>query len=190
MSELAVGSLKGLSANGFVIDVASGSKLVQPGSVLQVVSTTKTNTFSASVATGAVSGDVTGLTASITPISTNSKIFVSVAVTVGTQAPQIVLYRNGSPTNFVGDAEGDRKRVSQVSSGTNTSGTNFLDASGFVSFTYLDSPSTTSEVTYSLRLGHIDTGTATIFVNRFPADTDNSRFGRGASSITLMEIAG
>jgi len=74
MSELAVGSLKGLAANSFVIDVASGSSLdlsagaVFPaGSVLQVVSTTKTDAFST---TSSSFADVTGLAATITPSST------------------------------------------------------------------------------------------------------------------------
>ena len=172
------------------IEVYNGSGWNPVGTILQVLSTTKTDTFSESVATGAITGDVTGLTVSITPSSASSKIFVALSVSVSTPAPQAILYRDGSPTGFIGDSAGSRRRVSQTSSGTNSSGTNFLDASGFVSFTYLDSPATTSEVTYSVRFGHIDSLTTTVFVNRSFTDTDSNRFPRGASSITVMEVAG
>ena len=48
------------------------------GGILQVVSTTKTDTFSASIAGGAFSSNVTGLEATITPRSTSSKILVCI----------------------------------------------------------------------------------------------------------------
>ena len=55
MSELSLGTLSGLAANSYVVDVASGSSLdlsagavLPAGSILQVVSTTKTDTFSSS----------------------------------------------------------------------------------------------------------------------------------------------
>jgi hypothetical protein len=173
-----------------LVEVNNGTSFVPVGTILQVVSTTKTDTFSESVATGAISGDVTGLTVSITPNSASSKVFVSVAVSVGSENSQAILFRDGAATNFVGDADGVRKRVSQVSFGANAIGTNFLDSAGFVSFTYLDAPATTSATTYSLRLGHRASGTETVFVNRFFTDTDNARFARAASSITVMEVAG
>ncbi len=53
MSELAVGSLAGLAANSYVIDVASGSQLTQPGMIVDVKSAIFTGTQTASVASGA-----------------------------------------------------------------------------------------------------------------------------------------
>jgi len=51
---------------------------------------------------------------------------------------------------------------------------------------FLDSPSTTNQQTYKVKV--VTTG-ATLKVNRTNVDTDNSGYTRGASSITVMEIA-
>jgi hypothetical protein len=75
MSELSVGQLRGLTVNSNVITVPSGHKLYAPGHVVQVVSVSKTDAFTMS--SGAFS-TVTGLTASITPTSSSSKILVMV----------------------------------------------------------------------------------------------------------------
>jgi len=158
------------------------------GGILQVVSTTKTDTFSASVgATPAVS-PVTGLSASITPRSTSSKILVTVnagVTSLNANFFKAVLYRDGSPSGFIGDSAGSRHRVSVgVDGGVSTSNAHN------VSFSYLDSPSTTSSVTYDLRVGHTDNTSQTVYVNRSVTDTDGNNFARSASSITLMEVAG
>ena len=66
-----------LDGNGDISGLVAGAlpaNVIGAGAVLQVVSTAKTDTFSESVATGATSGDVTGLTASITPSSTSSNV--------------------------------------------------------------------------------------------------------------------
>jgi hypothetical protein len=185
MSELAVGSLKGLAANSFVIDVASGSKIVQPGAVLQVVSGTKTDAFTASVATGA-SGAVTGLTATITPSSSTSKILVTLSLSAGTLATQGQLYSltRGGTEIYGGDSSGSR----QVRSGGNTSA--FSRGQQSVSITFLDSPSSTSALTYGVNVGHGETSTTTIFVNRGADDDNFNSRARTPRSITLMEIAG
>ena len=48
--------------------------------------------------------------------------------------------------------------------------------------THLDSPATTSAVTYGLY--HAEEGTNALYVNRSVNDTDNDNFCRVASSIT------
>ena len=53
--------------------------------------------------------------------------------------------------------------------------------------THLDSPATTSAVTYGLY--HAEEGTNALYVNRSVNDTDNDNFCRVASSITVMEIS-
>ena len=55
---------------------------------------------------------------------------------------------------------------------------------------FVDSPSSTSALTYGIRLRHSSGSSQTIYVNRTDNDTDDAVIGRGASVITVMEIAG
>ena len=160
------------------------------GGILQVVSTTKTDTFSASVATGATT-PFTGLTATITPRSTSSKIICLLqlaghVVTDGSvQQLQFILTRDSTPIG-IGDAAGSRKRATFWSSGSSSE--NQIGYSGTIS--YLDSPSTTSSITYGVNLGHGSSSTKTVYMNRQTTDGDVSRDARVISTITLMEVAG
>jgi hypothetical protein len=193
MSELTVGSLAGLASNGFVVDVKAGSTLdlsagaVFPaGSVIQVVSTAKTDTFST---TSTSFTTVTGMTASITPKSTSSKILIMVQV-VGSQSnanSSKLQFRlsGGNSGNYVGNADSNKTRATVGHGGGNT-----IDLA-VMAFThniiYLDSPATDSAITYALEL---KTPGGTALVNRSSTEFDAAFDLRGASSITLMEIAG
>ena len=184
MSELVVGSLKGLSSKGFVIDVASGSKLVQSGGILQVVQTVKTDNFSFSTTSYA---DITGLSATITPISASSKILITFALTVGGDTWN----NGGSAFQLVRNSTniGVTTAVSTVTSTTNSSffGPSQNDTKNMVetsNMMFLDSPATTSAITYKIQT-RINTGTGTNHVNR----NSNGSYG-GISTITLMEVAG
>jgi hypothetical protein len=182
MSELTVGSLKGLSANNFVIDVASGSRLVQPGSILQVVSTTKTDTFTT---TSSAFVDVTGLTASITPSSASNKVFVSVSVPSGISSASEIYFMtlaDDSNNNLIVPTSPESRTAVFASEQTQ------IGQMASVSFSFLHSPNTTSAFTYKVRLSV--TGGVTAAVNRSGQDTNAATRGRGVSTITLMEVAG
>ena len=148
------------------------------GSVLQVQSTTKTDTFS-TASTSFV--DVTGLSVSITPTSSTSKIFVQVTAPVG-QSANIVNMRllRGSTAIAVADASGTRP-LGFAGSDSSASSQSFV-----LSTNFLDSPATTSATTYKLQVA---TNTSTIYVNRTSRDSDGLD-GRFTSTITVMEIAG
>jgi hypothetical protein len=154
-----------------------------------VVQAVKTDTFSASLAVGAVSGDVTGLTVSITPSSATAKVLVIASIYTsgdgGAIGSYLYLYRDGSLTTYIGDAASSRARVT---SSTSWEGQNNPDVQHVM---FLDSPATTSAVTYSVRLGHDRTaaGTSTVYVNRGTTDTDANYTARTASSITAIEVA-
>lgn len=151
------------------------------GSVLQVVSATKTDTFSSSTAN--VFTDISGLNVSITPTSTSSKImvFVSVQGVNGGTNAYFRLVRNSTAVG-VGDTSGSRSSVS--SSNVFPDNANSMKGS---SFQFLDSPSTTSATTYKVQF--ITDGNTT-YINRTPNDVDALYTGRSQSTITLMEIAG
>ena len=154
------------------------------GKVLQVLSTTKLDTFSASIAGSAESGNVTGLTVAITPASTSSKILVSGFISLGNDtATYATLYRNDSLlTSGVGATDGSASRVT-----ASTFGANSFELLS-TPFSVLDSPASVAALTYSLRLRHGGGGTKTVFVNRPTDGTTSAVYPRTISSITVMEI--
>ena len=54
---------------------------------------------------------------------------------------------------------------------------------------FLDSPNTTSAITYKLQ-GSVLTGSATFYIGRTMYDVDNANASRVPSTITVTEIAG
>jgi len=162
------------------------------GGILQVVSTTKTDTFSASLAT-AVFTEITGLTAAITPRSTSSKILAMVSVygansITSRQASFALKLQRGATDIALGDTDSSRTSVTAHT-------LNALDGSANatpVAFQFLDSPSTTATTTYSVEIGNVvnSTSTGTFYVNRQDTSNDNNRIARTVSTITLLEVAG
>jgi hypothetical protein len=152
------------------------------GGILQVVSTTKTDTFSLASTTFT---EITNLTATITPKSTSSKILVMVSINSGSNQNSVTLIqrlmRNTTPIG-VGDAAGSRTQGNtlRVASSTNT-------LSVLSSYQFLDSPSTTSAITYSVQVR--GENATTFYVNRTETDNDNAQYARASSTITCMEVA-
>jgi hypothetical protein len=158
------------------------------GGILQVVSTTKTDTFTS---TSSSYIDVTGLSATITPRSTSSKILVVSNVSLGSfnstagEGSGARLVRDSTPL-AVGDAAGIRYPTS-ASSGISTV-SQFDNLLISHSVTFLDSPSTTSTVTYKIQVINPSGDTTTI--NRTGVDGNTANTPRTSSSITLIEVAG
>jgi hypothetical protein len=161
------------------------NSLGQPyGTVLQVVSVPKTDAFTMSSSTFAT---VTGLTASITPKFSNSKILITVQLAYSladSTGYGHFKVTGGNTSAYVGNASGSN--VQAVFGGLGGSGNSVSLMSG--SIVYLDSPATTSPTTYEVQCRIAVAGS--VFVNR-PSNLidDNANRTRGASSITLMEIA-
>ncbi len=170
--------------NGDITGLATGAlpaNVIGAGAVLQVVQTVKTDTFSSSSSSFT---DITGLSVSITPTSSSSKILVMYHLMVSpsnSAFPFIRLVRN-STAIAVGDASGSRTQVTSVSWAVNTAG-NIMDMQ---SMNFLDSPATTSSTTYKLQILSTN-GTHTI--NRDIRDDDADYDPRSISTITVMEIA-
>jgi hypothetical protein len=143
--------------------------------------------FSASIATVA-RASVTGLTASITPSSSSSKILILGQVTGSTTAHGWYshLFRGATEISS-GTIEGSR--TGAVSGGVGSTDLNGLIQSN-IFFTFLDSPSTASSVTYSIEVSHLSGITQTVYVNRSKDDTNVAANRRTVSTITLMEVAG
>jgi len=170
--------------SNFTLDIPSASgtidRLNRAGNVLQVVSTTKTDTFS-TTSTSLV--DLTGLSVSITPTSATSKILVFMQITGNGTNLQFAQMVRGSTAIYKGDDAGNRVGVSIGSLFYGPGG----EASSSGSAIFLDSPATTSATTYKVQ---VRTQTGTMFINRSIDDTNSLTAGqRTASSITVMEIA-
>lgn len=157
--------------------------------ILQVLSTTKTDTYSESITAGGFSSTVTGLTATITPSATTSKILVMLNVTGSSTSNFGVaggrLVRDGSPI-AVGDADGSRAQITMYSRNTYAS----TNATLNVSTEFLDSPGTTSSVTYGFQMWNGSTTTRTYNLNKGNGGVNYLYALRAVSSITLMEVAG
>ena len=149
------------------------------GKVLQVVSTNKSDTWSSS-GTGNFQA-VTGLSLNITPSSTSNKIFI----TSNTQ-----LYQNdygGGVSLFKGGSQ--IVTPSSVGSRSVVNASNWTGAAQHQSnlgLSYLDSPSSTSALTYQI---YVFARSGTYYVNRSSTDSDSNDYSRTISTITAMEIS-
>jgi hypothetical protein len=156
---------------------------VTASGVLQVKSTAKTNTYEM---TSSTFTDVPDFSATITPSSTASKIYVVVTTLIGQNvsgtATDLLLLRGSTPIS-IGDAVGSRTRISSRAYSAN------INEAVPVAFSFLDSPNTTSAVTYKVQI-RSTVNTFRSVLNRSDGDGDNAANGRSASSITLMEVAG
>ncbi len=152
--------------------------------VLQVLSTVKTDTFSTASETPTFT-DVTGLSVSITPSSTSSKILIFVNMYASGGVSGMRHYSRlvrGSTAICVGDSAGSRLQVSAYNVNERTATMNDFP------ITFLDSPNTTSSTTYKVQ---VTAETAdTIYINRSGQDSNSDTYARTASTITVMEVAG
>jgi hypothetical protein len=152
------------------------------GSILQVVSTALTTTFS-TASTSFV--DLTGVSATITPISASSRILVmaSVSAIASSSTNCYLRLRRGSTDIGIGTSVGSR--IATTSSIIRTSETGSIQS---VPLLFVDSPASVSAQTYLVRIAVASGGTA--YVNSASDDSDNAARGRPISTITLLEIAG
>ena len=165
--------------SGQVLTAAQLNTLQDYVGVVQVQSTTKTDTFSTSSTTFV---DVTSLSVSITPTSASNKILVLADLKLngrdGTVTAFARLMRD-STAIYIGDTAGSRTRTSSAGRGS---------AEGVQSSTnmFLDSPNTTSATTYKVQIAA--NTAAAIYVNQGHTDDDVAARGRYASSITVFEV--
>jgi hypothetical protein len=159
--------------SALVLTNASGlpSSALPAGSVLQVVSATKTDAFSTTSTTFV---DVTGLSVSITPKFSTSKILVQIsASSTGGRANVVTMYnqivRNSTAIYNMGN-------------GPSATPDNSSDQPTVISANYLDAPATTSATTYKMQ---IRGDGAIVGINRSAAASTVI----GNSTITVMEIA-
>ena len=141
-----------LGASGDTVDVPSGATLDVTGATVSGLTTGKilqvtTNSHATRFVTSSTSFvAATGYTVAITPSATSSKIFIIHSSQGDNEASGRIMYATfyrtisgGSATHIGGDAEG----IAQVYSDSGR-------AQAPLTISMLDSPSTTSEVTYQV----------------------------------------
>lgn len=153
------------------------------GSVLQVVSATKTDTFSRTSSSSDF-GDVTGLSVSITPSSASNKILIFANVSIGVTTSQRGTFRIVRDSTAIAVATSAGNRMAGTSAFESRSTGDIIPTNGC----FLDSPNTTSATTYKIQVS-IE-GSQLVYVNRSSSDGDVNTITRTASTITVMEIAG
>lgn len=160
------------AVTGTVLTTASGGQSVPraampAGAILQVVSATTTTYVTANSTTYVDST----LTASITPTTSTSKILVMINQGIGT-----------SGSGNVGNIKLVRNSTDVQTWGFGIFYTGASDLYGYSSNTYLDSPASTSSVTYKTQFNRTG-GSGTTRVQYSDGN------GSQVSTITLMEVA-
>ena len=187
------GPASGANANkilipaGQTLDASSG--FIPPaGSVLQVVQGYLGTTASASTSSNTTVD--TGLQASITPSSASSKILVQYNVFLGQYDSYNMFVRILRDSTYIGNgtSEGGRPVGNAVANNYHAKDDGYSLSP--TSNVYLDSPNTTSSITYKIQMGCY--GGNLVYINRsrifqlLIGDYDTIPL----STITLMEIAG
>ena len=182
------GTVSGLSDGGLGL---SGADL-PAGSILQVQQSVKTDFWTRSETTYA---DIDGTDQNgagsiwcvkITPSSTSSKIWVKGTVAVGGNSHgSINLWRDSTQLHF-GDASDTYASINRTTQ-------QFLSGSFNVTpiaLDYLDSPNTTSEVTYKLQGGTPHSASYYIYINRSHTQENHPYVSHSASTLTVLEVKG
>ena len=148
--------------------------------IVQIQSTTLTSQFSS---TSTSFADVTGLSVSITPTNSSNKILVLVNMNGGAADYSGMRLARNSTAIAVGVPTG-----SQTASTVGNFYTGYLPGiTQNQGMNYLDSPATTSAVTYKVQ---IITFSGTFYVNSNYSNTNAYYTQNGVSTITVMEISG
>ena len=154
------------------------------GKIIQVVSTTKTHTFSEDTANATYTA--AALAATITPSSASNKILVSVNATASMETASRIgfgIFKAGSIlTSATGDADGSRTRV------TSQADAYSAGRAVFIGGEFSDTAGGTSAITYDVRLIHGQGSTKFLYLNRSSSSTNNANYLLSTSTLTLTEI--
>ena len=196
MSRLITNAIRSTSATADAITMDGSGNVTFPanatcsgtatgfGKILQVIQTVKTDT--ASTTNEDNFEDISGMSVTITPSATSSKILVMVDMRLSTNENKNVAYRlmRGSTQIYMGDASGNITRATG-SIRLEGAAKAEMQTEGAI---FLDSPSTTSATTYKVQWTNTYHTNAS-YINRPYESTDSNDRVRAASSITVQEVA-
>ena len=179
-----------INGNGTVSGLTAAPNLTSSGlttgKILQVKQTVKTDTTNTTSITTFV--DMSGMSVSITPSATNSKILVMVDMRLSTNTNRNIVYRlvRGSTAIYIGDAASQRTRA--------TGGIRLTDDAKHEAQSetaiFLDSPGVDTSLTYKVQWTQTYSSSGeSMYINRSYADGDSDDRQRYASSILVQEVA-
>ena len=181
------GTVSGISAGGLPDGIIQSADLATGvgGKILQVKQAVKKDRQTIQSQTLV---DVTGMSVSITPSSTSSKILVNYSLMVFSNAIywSMRLLRDSDSTIFIGNENSYNTSQTRGSFGSYQS--SYVTAET-VAQSFLDSPNTTSATTYKLQAGGPYSSTYIIGINASVASENGSYMTAGISTITAMEVA-
>ena len=174
-----------LNLGGATLSASGGNWTdAPPGTIIQVVHAATDTHFTSTSVT-----PVSIVSASITPKSTSNKILIqytaAVSYDAGAATANICILKNGakiaaSNNSNISSGEEFRSNKTYYDDGGATSGNTMNSLSG----SFLDSPATTSAITYGVG-GYSNTTTGTCAFNRRATD---ATYGQ-VTEIILMEVA-
>ena len=186
MSKIKLNAASGGGSVAFEGPGTSGNdKIVKlpptPGVIVQVVQTTKTDVFTSNTNDSWV--EITGLNVNITPSSNSSKVLVSANLGASNGSSRLHLFRLLRDSTAIGVSTFATTNASAIYD-AEAYGSDRSRAIGHIKIDFLDSPSSTSQITY--RVQFYKNGSGNFHVNRRALNT-----GSGAiSTITAYEVAG
>ena len=155
------------------------------GKILQVIQTVKKNRQTINSTTLV---DITGMSVSITPSSASNKVLVNYSLVVFSNAVYYALrlVRDSDSTIFIGDENPSATSQNRASFGSYDSSYVIADT---IAQSFLDSPNTTSAITYKLQAYSPYSSAYTIGINSGVVLDNYSYMNNCVSTITAMEVA-
>lgn len=158
------------------------------GNVVQVQSTTKTDTWSQSSVNTNTFYDVTGLSVNITPKYSNSKILVFGNVNVIQSTTATILMRIYRNSVIIGGSTTNGANQLSISNLFRPMPTPYDIDMGNLNFNFYDTPNSTSLLNYKIALSLGVTYSGTVYVNRTVSDGNTDFASRTTSTISVMEV--
>ena len=190
MATLNATNLKhGSSSSNNIVLASDGSTTISNlsggvGKILQVKQTVKTDQFTS---TAYDYTDVTGMSVSITPASASNKILINFELQVGGAANNYASFRLLRDSTHIGVSTVTDTDWRVATLGSLSHENSYQIENTGTSF--LDSPNTTSAITYKLQVSSYSNRTMSL---NYPWNTGNSSgsyTATGISTITVMEVA-
>ena len=150
------------------------------GQVVQTHFTTQSQMSSSSFAA------ISGCTVDITPSATSSKVFVMISLCSGVNGASYGFFKLYRDSTVIGSGSDSSNRIGCNFSISQNDGDNTSDGVKQVNYQYLDSPSSTSALTYTVQASTFSNSTITY--NKTPDNSDNGRTAQGSSTITVLEV--
>ena len=174
---------------------ANGYEFGTGGGIAQVIQASDITTGSLNLSVQGTFYDIPNLSVTITPASSSSKFLISFQVmgetdSGGSHAHSVAIKRaisGGATTLIRGDDSTNRdgvftQQLQPYTSSNNDSTPEFAHCSN-----YLDAPSASAAVTYTLQMEDIE-ATGVFYYNRCVNNSNSVSYERGISWLTVMEV--